>query len=128
MKRVKAVFGPLCMFNNVHKQKYVYNQSITINSAPPELSARPKLRLYGAIQICLLSLFFTFGKTKLDRLQNTTKLAGKYYHLINKAVTEQNCIESTRSTAEKESCPLEFHLKLQQSVDQDHWETRQLNS
>jgi len=25
-------------------------------------------------------------------------------------------VESTRSTAEKENCPLEFHLKLRQSV------------
>ena len=74
MKRVKAVFGPLCMFNNVHKQKYVYNQSITINSAPPELSARLKLRLYGAIQICLLSLFFYVRE---DKIRSVTK----YYQI-----------------------------------------------
>jgi len=37
-------------------------------------------------------------------------------------------VESTRSTAGQESCHLEFHLNLRQSVDQDHWETRQLNS
>ena len=37
-------------------------------------------------------------------------------------------VESTCSTAGKESCRLEFHLKLRQFVDQDHREMRQLNS
>jgi len=51
------------------------------------------------------------------------KLARVTCHLINKAVMKQNCIEAlnqpTRSTAGKERCPLEFHLKLRQFVDQN---------
>ena len=40
-------------------------------------------------------------------------------HLIDKAVMKQNCTEALNQHAGKESCPLEFHLKLRQSVDQD---------
>jgi len=32
--------------------------------------------------------------TKVDRLQNTTKLAKMNCHLVNKAVMEQNCTEA----------------------------------
>jgi len=38
--------------------------------------------------------------TKLDRLQNTTKLAGMTCHLINKAVMKQNCIEALNQHAQ----------------------------
>jgi len=44
-------------------------------------------------------------------------------HIINKAAMKQNCIEAFNQHAQplkKESCPVEFHLRLQQSVDQDH--------
>ena len=48
-------------------------------------------------------------------------IAGMTCHLINKAEAELHLnVESTRSTAGKESCLREFRVKLQQSVDQDH--------
>jgi len=37
---------------------------------------------------------------KLDRLQNTIKLAGMTCHLINKAVVKQNCIEALNQHAQ----------------------------
>jgi len=37
---------------------------------------------------------------KLDQLQNTTKLAGMTYQLINKAVMKQNCIEALNQHAQ----------------------------
>jgi len=38
--------------------------------------------------------YFTLGSIqKLDRLQNTTKLAGMTCHLINKAVIKQNSLK-----------------------------------
>jgi len=57
----------------------------------------------------------------ITKYYKTTKLAGMTYHLINKAVMKQNCIEALNQHAQLlESCPLEFHLKLCQSIDQDH--------
>jgi len=38
--------------------------------------------------------------TKLDRLQNTTTLAGMTYHLINKTVMKQKCIEALNQHAQ----------------------------
>jgi len=82
--------------------------------------------------LLLLLLLFTLGSIwsrgwqKLDRLQNTTKLAGMTCHLIKQQSSHEAelhwSVESTRSSAGKESCPLEFHPKFRQSVDQ--WETR----
>jgi len=37
---------------------------------------------------------------KLDRSQNTTKLAGMTCHLMNKVVMKQNCIEALNQHAE----------------------------
>ena len=48
---------------------------------------------------------------KLDRLQNTTKLAGMTCQLINKAVMKQNCIEASNQHAqplEKEAAVSSF--------------------
>jgi len=48
---------------------------------------------------------------KLDQLQNTTKLAGMTYQLINKAVMKQNCIEALNQHAQplEKIAALEFH-------------------
>jgi len=57
------------------------------------------------------------GRQKLDRLQNTTKLAGMTCHLINKAVMKQNCIEALNQHAQ----PLENKAAVSRfTVDQDH--------
>jgi len=69
-----------------------------------------KLRTYGAIDyksVYYDYFFLTLGSTmiprddrKLDRLQNTTKLAGMTCQLINKAVMKQNCIEASNQHAQ----------------------------
>ena len=80
-----------------------------------------------------LGSIWSEGWQVLDRLQSTTKLiiwidrpaTSSTKQSWSRTALKRSIKNSQRSTAENENWPLEFLLKLRQSVDQDHWETRQ---